>query len=82
MNNKSKTDTLLHERLAGYFVAILIDNHGNKTHAIGINKGLNAIYDPMEENVLPFNQTSLNIACGEDREFDRFATIAEIVSFR
>ena len=79
---ENKTNSLLQEQLAGYFIAITIDNHGNKTHAIGISKGLNDIYDPMEEYVLPLNQTSLNIACGKDRVFIRFATIAEIVSFR
>ena len=82
VNKKTKTDSLLQERHAGYFIAILVDNHGNKTHAIGINKGLNEMYDPMEEYVLPLNKQSLNIACGKDRLFTQFATIAEIVTFR
>ena len=82
VNKKSKSDSLLHERHAGYFIAILVDNHGNSTHAVGINKGLNEIYDPMEEYVLPLNQMSLNIACGKDRVFKSFGTIAEIVYFR
>ena len=82
VNKKTKSESLLHERLAGYFIAILVDNHGNSTHAVGINKGLNEIYDPMEEYVLPLNQMSLNIACGKDRVFKSFGTIAEIVYFR
>ena len=56
----------------GLVMAVLHDNHGNRSHTIGINIELRKIYDCMENCILDLNQDSLSQCCGPHCIFEKF----------
>ena len=53
----------------GLFIVFLEDKGGEKTHTMGINRGLRVIYDCMETRELKLNRGNHSKCCGPDREF-------------
>ena len=76
------TDYVLNVRKCGYFVGILRDKSGGRSHAISIDISKRIIYDCMEKSVLKLNMDSLNQCCGKDRKFDKFEIVAELNKYR
>ena len=62
----------------GLFIMVLQDTSGGNTHAIGINRRLNVIYDCMETHEIQLNIENLSKYCGPNRDFDKFCHIAEL----
>ena len=58
--SKHLTD-LINERNNGLVVAILEDEDGNPSHAVGINVGRRLIFDCMEKILLALNKGNLSI---------------------
>ena len=61
--NVSLTDYVLNHRTAGYFIGIMKDKNGGKTHAIGIDISKRVIYDSMGKSILELNNEALNRFC-------------------
>ena len=62
----------------GLFFVVLEDKGGGKTHTIGINRGLNIIYDCMETHELNLTHGNPSKCCGPNRESVKFFYTAEL----
>ena len=80
--NNTLTDYVLNIRTSGYFVAIIRDGYGGRTHAIGIDVAKRVVYDSMEKLKLKLNSDTLNKCCGQDRSFTKFEIVAELKLYR
>ena len=72
------TDIILKERSEGLFVAVLKDDNGNMSHAVGIDVSKQVIYDCMEEKILELNNDNLCTCCGVNATFDHIAIAGEL----
>ena len=70
------TEYILNRMKEGLVMAVLHDNHGNRSHTIGINIELRKIYDCMENCILDLNQDSLSQCCGPHCVFEKFGFTA------
>ena len=62
----------------GLFIVVLQDTSGGNTHILGINRGLNVIYNFIETHEIQPNHGNLSKCCGTNREFELFCHAAEI----
>ena len=76
------TDYVLNVRKCGYFVGILRDKYGGRSHAISFDLSKRIIYDCMEKSVLKLNIDSLNQCCGKDWMFDKLENVAELNKYQ
>ena len=72
------TDIILKERSEGLFVAVLMDDNGNMSHAVGIDVSKQVIYDCMEEKILELNNDNLCTCCGGNATFHHIAIAGEL----
>ena len=54
------TSFILEVVTEGLFIVVLEDKRGENTHIIGINRGLNVVYDCMETHKLKINHGNLS----------------------
>ena len=73
--SRNLTDLILNEKKEGLFVAVLSDENGTRSHAVGIDVGKQFIYDCMEDNVMVLNKENVSTCCGVNSVFDQI-TIA------
>ena len=57
-------------------ITVLYDNHGNRSHTIGINVELRKIYDCIENCIMDLNKDSLSQYCGPNCVFEFFEFMA------
>ena len=60
----------------GLAITVLYDNHGNRSHTIGINVELRKIYDCMEICMMDINTDRLSQYCGLNCVFGKFGFTA------
>ena len=77
-HNENLTDLILNQKKEGLFVAILMDENGSRSHAVGINVGKQLIYDCMETNTMVLNQQNLSTCCGDNRVFHKIQVAGEL----
>jgi hypothetical protein len=65
----------------GIFIAMLEDDTGSQTHAIGIDVQSRKIYDCEEEYELNLTYQNLSRCCGESRNFVSLNFVCEIIPF-
>ena len=62
----------------GSFIVVLEDKCGGNTHTIGINIGLNVIFDCIETHKLKLNHRNLSKCCAPKSDFVKFWYTAEL----
>ena len=63
---------------AGLLIVVLEDKCGGRSYTIGVNRGLNIIYEHMEKHELQLYHDNLSKYCGHNVVFERFVITAEL----
>ena len=69
---------ILFQTALNIFVVVLEDKIGRHSHTVGINSGLNVIYNCMDTYELKLNEQTLSKYCGHNCEFIIFCVAAEL----
>ena len=60
----------------GLAIAVLHNNHGNRSHTIGINVEIRKVYDCVEGCILDLKKDSLSQCCGSNCVFEKIGFTA------
>ena len=81
IKSENLTDLILNEKMDSLFVALLQDQNGNRSHAVGIDVGKQSIYDCMEENALVLNKNNSSILCRGNAVFCEISIADELEKY-
>ena len=77
--NTSRLEYVLKHGSQGFYVAVLEDEAGFKTHTVGLNLQKGEIYDCMEDYVMRLTRQNLGYCCGPGKKIKGIEVLAEMI---